>query len=69
MYTPKLKMGTIEVSDRMELVSIDIWNATTVSRSGNKYVLTVIDGFSKFALPDKSEKSIAQALCERVFSS
>src|SRR3982751_5963705 len=63
---PKSILGNIEASFPMDLVSIDLWKPGVKSRTGNKYVLTVIDGFSKFvqvyALPSKKATVVAQAL-------
>jgi hypothetical protein len=62
----------IETREPWDLVCIDLWKAGVKSEGGNKYILTVIDGFSKFALaiPIKSKKAtvVAKALLERVFS-
>src|ERR1051325_4559866 len=64
-WTP---LGEIEASFPMDLVSIDLWSPGVTSRSGNKYVLTIIDGFSKFAytvaIPNKEGNTIAQALMQ-----
>src|SRR5437588_10478778 len=52
----KSPLGIIETHYPWDLVSIDLWGPVVRSRSGNKYVLTIIDGFSKWAdaipLPD-----------------
>jgi transposase InsO family protein len=63
---PWLPLGNIEATRPWELCCIDLWAPGTRSRSGNIYVLTVIDGFSKFAfivaIPNKEAVSIANAL-------
>ena len=45
---------------------MDLWKPGVKSRGGNKYVLTLIDGFSKFvqtsAVPNKKAESIAKSL-------
>src|ERR1700733_11019806 len=50
----------------MELYSIDLWSPGVKSRSGNNYVLAVIDVFSKWAfaipIPNKKAETVAQAL-------
>jgi len=64
-------LGTIEATFVNDIVSIDLWEAGVISTSGMRYVLTVIDGFSKFvyAIPvrNKEAVTIAKALIERVF--
>ncbi len=65
-------LGTIEVSSVWDLVSIDIWDAGVLSNRGNRYLLTVIDGFSKYAfaipLKNKTAKTVASKLYKHVFS-
>jgi hypothetical protein len=59
-------LGHIEANHPWDLVSIDLWSPGVKSRSGNKYVLTIIDGFSKFAMihsiPNKEAETITSAL-------
>jgi transposase InsO family protein len=68
---PKAPLGIIDAARPWDLVSIDLWSAGICSRSGNKYVLTMIDVYSKFAfakpLPNEEETTVAQALID-VFS-
>ena len=65
-------LGTIEVSSVWDLVSIDIWDAGVLSNRGNRYLMTVIDGFSKYAfaipLKNKTAKTVASKLYKHVFS-
>jgi len=65
-------LGKIEANYPWELVCIDIWGPVTRSRSGNRYVLTVIDAFSKWALaiplPTKDASTVASRLWGNVFS-
>ncbi len=65
---PKVPLGTIESSGVWDLVCIDLWKAGVTSNKGNKYVLTVVDAFSKFAIPiaipSKKEEVIARALLD-----
>jgi transposase InsO family protein len=65
-------LGTIEVTSVWDLVSIDLWDAGVLSNRGNRYLLTVIDGFSKysFAIPlkNKTAKAVASKLYKHVFS-
>jgi hypothetical protein len=62
----------IEAKHTWDLLCIDLWDSGVVSSEGNKYVLTVIDGFSKFAfaipLRNKEAKSVAKALVRHVFN-
>lgn len=61
-----MPLGNIEAKFPNDLVSIDLWSPGIVSRSGNKYVLMIIDGFSKYAnaiaIPNKKAETVAQAL-------
>jgi Integrase zinc binding domain/Integrase core domain len=58
--------GVIEAKHPWDLVSIDLWSPGVRSRSGNIYVLTVIDGFTKWAqtvsIPNKEARTVALAL-------
>jgi hypothetical protein len=67
----KSPMGKIESHFPWDLVCMDLWGPITQSRSGNEYVLTVIDAFSKFAfmipIPRKEAEVIAQALWIHIF--
>src|SRR5271166_1655438 len=64
-WTP---LGDIEASFPLDLISLYFWNPGVKSRTGNKYVLTIIDGFSKFvqivAIPDKEAETVAKALMQ-----
>jgi ribosomal protein L21E len=64
--------GSIEVSSVWDLLSIDLWDAGIISTRGYKYVLTVIDSFSKYAIAipikNKLSKTIAMKLYKHVFS-
>ena len=68
----QIPVGTITTSKTWELVSIDLWEAGVLSDRGHKYVLTVIDGFSKyaFAIPIKNKTAVivASKLYKHVFS-
>ena len=52
-------------------MSIDIWGPIKPSAVGNKYALTVVDGFTKWctaiALQDNRAETIARALRAFVF--
>ena len=60
------ELGIIECYEPWELISIDIWGPVRPSAKGNRYLLTVVDAFSKFCraipLPNKEAKTIANAL-------
>ena len=64
--------GTITATRTWELVTIDLWDAGVLSGRGHKYVLTVLDVFSKFAfaIPIKNKKAttIASKLHKHIFS-
>ena len=69
--------GTIQANFTWDLLCLDLWDSGTrvgvVSARGNKYILTVIDGFSKFAhaipIRNKEAKTVAKCLVEKVFCS
>jgi len=69
---PKVPMGTIESDCVWDLVCIDLWKAGITSKVGNKYVLTVVDAYSKyaFAIPisGKKAKFVASALVSQVIA-
>ena len=62
---------TIQAKFTWDLLCLDLWDSGVVYARGNKYILTVIDGFSKFAFAipvrNKEAKTIAKMLVERVF--
>ena len=66
------ELGIIECYEPWELISIDIWGPVRPRAKGNRYLLTVVDAFSKFCraipLPNKEAKTIANALRQHVFS-
>jgi transposase InsO family protein len=69
-HAPQSPLGVIEVDAPWDLFSIDLWGSVTTSTNGNKYILTVIDGYSKFAwalpIPNKKATTIAQALWKNI---
>jgi hypothetical protein len=69
--SPPVTIGHIEAHYPWDLVSIDCWGKVKTSKNGNSYVLTVIDGFTKWAfaiaIPNKEAKTIALALKRMVF--
>ncbi|HEX2846906.1 MAG TPA: DDE-type integrase/transposase/recombinase, partial [Chitinophagaceae bacterium] len=64
-------MGFLPTSHPWHVLSIDLWDGGKVSVDGNRYVLSVVDNFSKYAfaipIPDKSADTIAVALWKKVF--
>ena len=64
-------LGVIEAKYPFDLISIDIWFPGVTSKNGNNCVLTIIDGFTKWAwaepLPNHKAETVARAL-HRVFS-
>jgi transposase InsO family protein len=62
----------IEATEPWDLVCIDLWGPIHRSNSNNKYVLTIIDGFSKWAMgipiPNKKASTIAGALHAHFFT-
>src|SRR5271167_1736134 len=69
---PGVEMGIIEAYEPMELILIDIWGKVHTSAAGNKYILTVVDSFTKFVraipLADKTAASIARVLRTQIFA-
>ena len=67
----KVPLQTIDCHRPWDLLCVDLWGPLTRSRSGNKYCMTVVDGFSKWAmaiaLPSKKQEIVAEALVSRVF--
>jgi hypothetical protein len=63
---PWTPLGEIEASFPLDLLSMDLWKPGVKSRGGNKYVLTIIDGFTKFVqiapVPNKRAETVARAL-------
>jgi hypothetical protein len=64
----KAPFGIIDAKFPWDLISIDIWSAGATSRSGNKYILSIIDVYSKFAcvkaIPTEDESTVANALLD-----
>jgi hypothetical protein len=69
-HTVDLPLGVIEARYPGDMISIDLWEAGVTSSSGNIYILTAIDGFSKFAYAvparNKRAETVAEALYTRV---
>ena len=69
---PKASLGSYQAGAPMERIHIDILGPLTESNRHNKYVLLLVDQFSKWveihALPDQSAELIARTVVEQVFS-
>lgn len=61
-----------EPNEPFELVSLDIVGPLPTSRAGNKYLLTFIDHFSRYAeaipLPDQTAESVAGAFAKNILT-
>lgn len=70
---PKQSLHSFHAGYPMERVHIDILGPLQTSRSGNKYLLVMVDQFTKWieieALPDQSAESVARAAVDRFFTS
>ena len=68
---PRAPLGSFHAGEVMERVHIDILGPFPVSSRGNKYVLMVIDQFTKwvecFPLGDQVTETVAEALLEGFF--
>jgi hypothetical protein len=69
---PKAALGSYQAGAPMERIHIDILGPLTKSERGNKYVLLLVDQFSKWVeihpLPEQKAEIIAQTVVEQVFS-
>ena len=69
---PKAALGSYHAGAPMERVHIDILGPLTESERGNKYVLLMVDQFTKWVeihpLPDQSAERIARTVIDQVFS-
>ena len=67
----ELPSGSLDVSYPFQRIAVDYLGPYNVTTEGNKYILVVIDHFTKyamsFALPDRSAATVARCLFERVF--
>lgn len=64
----KHDMGHVTVTRRFERVAMDILDVTNLSVNGNRYILLIVDYFTKYAvacsLKNKNAISVADALME-----
>ena len=70
--TPQAPLQIVSVGAPMERVAVDIAGPFPVSASGNRYILVVIDYFTKwpevFPLPNQEANTVARALVDGFFS-
>ena len=70
--TPHAPLQIINVGSPMERVAIDITGPLPVSASGNRYILVVMDYFSKwpeaYAIPNQEATTVAQVLVNEFLS-
>ena len=69
---PKAELGSYHAGSPMERVHIDILGPLTLSDNGNKYILALVDQFTKWiecsALPDQTAERVATAAINDTFS-
>ena len=63
-------MGHVEVRHRWERVAMDLLDMSVTTARGNRYVLVMVDCFSRWTeacpLPDKTAHSVADAFLNQV---
>ena len=63
-------MGHVEVGHRCERVAMDMLDMSVTTARGNRYVLVMVDCFSRWTeacpLPDKTTHSVADAFFNQV---
>src|SRR5207247_1778190 len=68
----KGQLQTTEVGEPWERIAIDLTGPHPISNSGNVYILTMIDLFSKWAeaipIPNKEATTVARALFDVILS-
>ena len=61
----KIPMGHVEVGHRWDRVAMDLLDMSVTTARGNRYVLVIVDCFTRwteaFPLPDKTAQSVADA--------
>ena len=66
----KVPMGHVEVGHRWERVAMDLLDMSVTTSRGNRYVLVMVDCFTRwteaFPLPDKTAQSVADAFFNQV---
>jgi len=63
---PRARLGQFHAGSIMERIHMDILGPLNTTKSGNKYILLIVDQFSKwvecYALPDQTAESVAKKL-------
>ena len=63
-------MGHVAVGHRWERVAMDLLDMSVTTSRGNRYVLVIVDCFTRwteaFPLPDKTAQSVADAFFNQV---
>ena len=71
-HVPQAPLQIVGVGAPMERVAVDIAGPFPVSSAGNRYIIVVIDYFTKwpevFAIPNQEARTVAQALVDGFFS-
>ena len=66
----KVPMGHVAVGHRWERVAMDLLDMSVTTSRGNRYVLVIVDCFTRwteaFPLPDKTAQSVADAFFNQV---
>ena len=66
----KVPMGNVAVGHRWERVAMDLLDMSITTSRGNRYVLVIVDCFTRwteaFPLPDKTAQSVADAFFNQV---
>ena len=66
----KVPMGHVKVGHRWERVAMDLLDMSVTTSRGNRYVLVMVDCFTRwteaFPLPDKTAQSVADAFFDQV---
>ena len=66
----KVPMGHVKVGHRWERVAMDLLDMSVTTSRGNRYVLVMVDCFTRwteaFPLPDKTAQSVADAFFNQV---
>ena len=66
----RVPMGHVEVGQRWERVAMDLLDMSVTTARGNRYVLVMVDCFTRwpeaYPLPDKTAQSVADAFFNQV---
>ena len=71
-HTPRTALGTVKAIHRWEIISLDISGTFPETKRYNKYILTVVDLFTKYTIlipiSDTKAVTIARSLLRHVFA-